>query len=408
MAGATLTTADSALKEDYQPAIREQLNNKVFILSQIEKNSTDVEGRRAVLSLHVSRNSGVGARAELGTLPTAGSQGYAEERVNMRYQYGRIQISGPVIKAMKSDVGSFTRAVDSETKGVTNDLRRNVNRQVWGTSDGIIAACTSASGQDITLTTPTAVQLRQIEVGMLIDVGTAASPTLRASAVQVSAVNTSTGVVTVVGTLDAAGTTTTDRIFVAGSGGATTSQKELTGLQSIVAASGTLFNVNPSTYPSWVSTVKSNSGTNRAPTETLFAQAADAAEILSGDSTIDLWVTTDGVRRGLVASMLSQKRFNDTVDLKAGYSGISINTGGASTPSALVWDRDCPSNKAFGLSTSHLLEFQESDWDFMDQDGAVLSRVPGLDAYEAILFKYHELTTDQRNAHALISDLTES
>ena len=63
----TLTTADSALKEDYQPAIREQLNNEIMMLAQIESNSTDVEGRRAVLSLHVSRNSGVGPRAEGGT-----------------------------------------------------------------------------------------------------------------------------------------------------------------------------------------------------------------------------------------------------------------------------------------------------------------------------------------------------
>lgn len=408
MAGTTLTTADSALKEDYQPAIREQLNNKVFILSQIETNSKDIEGRRAVLSLHVTRNSGVGARAELGTLPTAGSQGYVEERVSMRYNYGRLQISGPVIKAMKSDAGSFTRAVDSETKGLTTDLRRDVNRQVFGSSDGKIAQVASAvTDTSVTLTSPTAVQLRQIEVGMLIDVGTVANPTLRAAAVLVTAVSAA-GVITATGTISNAATTT-DFVFRAGSGGGTTSQKELTGLQSIVAASGTLFNVNPATTaPGWVSTVNSNSGTNRAPTELLFSQAADAAEILSGDAEINLWVTTDGVRRGLAASMLSQKRFNDTVELKAGYSGIAINTGGSSTPSALVWDRDCPANKAFGLATSHLFQFQESDWDFMDQDGAVLSRVSGLDAYEAILFKYHELTTDQRNAHALISDLVES
>ena len=46
----TLTTADSALKEDYQPAIREQLNNEIMMLAQIESSSTDVEGRRAVFA----------------------------------------------------------------------------------------------------------------------------------------------------------------------------------------------------------------------------------------------------------------------------------------------------------------------------------------------------------------------
>lgn len=49
-----------------------------------------------------------------------------------------------------------------------------------------------------------------------------------------------------------------------------------------------------------------------------------------------------------------------------------------------------------------------SDWEFMDEDGSVLSRVGGVDAYEATLFKYHELTTDMRNAHGIITDLTES
>ncbi len=41
-----LTAADSALKEDYQPAIREQLNQEIMMLNQIEQNTRDVEGRR--------------------------------------------------------------------------------------------------------------------------------------------------------------------------------------------------------------------------------------------------------------------------------------------------------------------------------------------------------------------------
>ena len=38
-----LTAADSALKEDYQPAIREQLNQEIMMLNQIEQNTRDVE-----------------------------------------------------------------------------------------------------------------------------------------------------------------------------------------------------------------------------------------------------------------------------------------------------------------------------------------------------------------------------
>ena len=122
----TPTTADAVLKEDYQPVVREQLNQGIAFLQQIEKNDKDFEGRRAVLALHVSRNSGVGARAAGGTLPTAGQQGYAEQRVPVYRNYGRGQIDGGVIKQMRSDKGSFVRAVESETRGIVNDLKRSV------------------------------------------------------------------------------------------------------------------------------------------------------------------------------------------------------------------------------------------------------------------------------------------
>lgn len=405
--GLTLTNADAALKEDYEPAVREQLNNAFMILSQIEKTAKDVEGRRVVLSLHVTRNSGVGARAELGDLPNAGNQGYVEERVGMRYNYGRIQVSGPVMRAMKSDAGSFVRAVDSETKGVVTDLKVDVNRQVWGTSNGVIVAALSSAGQVITLaSTATASQVRQLSIGEVIDVGTVANPTLKASAVQITAIDDSvpTAVtVTVSGTLGAVAGT--DFIFRSGAGGSGASQKELTGLQSIVDDANSLFNVDPASYPVWKSYVDGNSGTNRTPTETLFAKVAQQVNIRSGEDP-DLWVTSDGVHRAFAANLQSQKRFTNTVDLKGGYSGLEINAGGV-RPSALTWDKDAPNNKAFAINTSHLQQNQESEWEFMQEDGAILSRVSGKDAYEATLFKYHEVTTDKRNSHGLIEDLSE-
>jgi len=79
---ATRSTADALLKEFYLPKVREVLNNTLFLLTQVENNSEDIEGRRAVLSIRTSRNNGIGARGEYpDTLPGAGQQGYSEERV---------------------------------------------------------------------------------------------------------------------------------------------------------------------------------------------------------------------------------------------------------------------------------------------------------------------------------------
>jgi hypothetical protein len=400
----TLATADAALKEDYQPSMREQLNNACVILEQIEANSKDVEGRRAVLSLHVRRNSGVGARAEGGTLPTAGRQGYTEERVLLRYNYGRIMLTGPVIRAMKSDKGSFVRAVDSETKGVVRDLKRNVNRQVFGTSNGVIVQVGAGSTTTVVNfhASATEAQKRQIEVGAVIDIGTASPFTSVGTAREVTAVTSTNFTVT---PAFAGPPAANDSVVTSGSGGSGAAQKELTGLQSIVAATGALFNVDPATTPVWASTVLANGGTPRAITETLLGRALHANQI-AGGSDIELFVTSDGVERAYAGVLQANKRFPNTLDLKGGYKAISVSAGGHEV--GLLWDRDAPNGRIFGLALSHLTQQQASDWEWMDEDGAVLSRVSGVDAYEATLFKYHELTTDKRNAHTLITDIIEA
>lgn len=404
----TLATADSALKEDYQPVVREQINNAILLLQQVEKNTRDIEGRRAVLSLHVQRSSGVGARGEGAALPQAANQGYAEERVPMKFNYGRIQLSGPVIRAMKSDRGSFVRAVQSETAGLTNDLKRDVNRQLFGTSDGSIALVAANAAVNIIVlqATTTVSQLRQLEVGMVVDIGSLANPTLDATARVITAVNFATPSITISGA--AVTTTNGDSVFRSGAGG-NAPQLELTGLRTIVAATGTLFNVSQTTFPTWASTVDSNGGTLRSVSENLFAKNMHNT-FIAGGVDIDLWLTSDGVFRAYSNLLTSLKRFPQTLDLKGGFKGLDMSAGGygGGVGVALAWDRDCPNNTAFGLSTPHLYEYQMSDWEWMQEDGAVLSRVPGFDLYEANLFKYHELTTDKRNAHCKISDLTEA
>lgn len=400
-----LSAADSALKEDYQPAIREQLNQEIMMLNQIESNSRDVEGRRAVLSIHTGRNNGVGARAEAGTLPTAGSQSYAEERVTLKYNYGRIQVTGPVIRAMKSDSGSFVRAIESEVNGVVNDLKRDVNRQIFNDSNGTIAQCASVSSADVTLTSPTATQLRQLEVGSKVDIGAVDSPTDHANGSEITAINTSTGVITL-SPAASAGVGSSDYVFRHGAKSSTSGATyELTGLQAIVNSSGTLFNIDPTSVTDWVSTVDGNSGTNRAATDNLFESVIDEIFLDSGQAP-DFIVTTPAVRRNYAAQLKAQKRFTDTTTLKGGFSALTVDAGNVSLPLAV--DRDCPSNKAFLLKTDNIMQHQSSDWEFMDEDGSVLSRVSATDAYEAVLFKYHELTTDRRNVHGRIDDLTES
>jgi len=405
MAGADTTTADKALKEFYEPALVEELNQDNVLLAHIETTDEDVEGREVVLSLHVSRNSGVGARKAGDNLPSAGAQGYIDERVKTKRNYGRIQIDGELIRTMKSDRGSFTRAVDSESRGVVEDLKRDVNRQLWGTADGVIATCgTTTSSNTIVLAASTPQSTaRQFEVGMVIDIGTTSSPFNQiANGVMITAVDPTAGAVTITVDGSAVSTTSSHRIYRHGAGGSGTNQREVTGLQAIVDSTGTLFNVNPTTYPVWASYEDSAGGN---ATELKFQKAMDKTRIQSGQD-ISMILTTDGVYRNYFAQLQASKRYANTQTLNGGFEALTVSSGRG--PVSLSWDRDCPDGTAIGLSLKNLKQYQKSDWEFMQEDGAVLSRVQGQDAYEATLFKYHELATNRRNAFFKLTGLTES
>ena len=93
----TLDNFDEALKIDYLPVVREQLNNANILSSKVMRNERDVSGKRWQMTTHIGRNSGVGSGTETG-LPTAGNQEYLNPYGFVKFTRGRIQISGRLIK----------------------------------------------------------------------------------------------------------------------------------------------------------------------------------------------------------------------------------------------------------------------------------------------------------------------
>lgn len=416
---ATLSTVDAILKDDYKEYL-DNLNNANFLLSQIEQRKDTVQGRIARHAVHLGRSSGVGARAEAGTLPTAGNQSFATVPVPVRYIYGRIQLSGPTIKQAVTDRGAFIDALDAEMEGIKNDAMKDVNRQLWGTSNGVIAQCgtTSNSTTLVLASTTGSTALRQLffDGGMVVDIGTVAAPTTVSSGRTVLAVNETNKTVT----LDAAVTTTSSHfVFRSGAGGASNNsgqpgdgQVELTGLQTIVDDTAVLHTIDPASQPKWKAYVNSNSGTNRSVTESLITGSIMKTLTNSGKKP-SLLVSAEGVNLAISNLLLSLKRNMEQTQLKGGYAGIqfyspSVSGKGDESPTVLYADFDCPNNRLYGVNPDVLVFHQVGDgFQFMDLDGAVMNRKPDIDAYEATLYMYGELACKQRNAHFVIKDLTE-
>ena len=134
-----LSTLSNILKEYYLGPVAEQLNNEVLLLSRLESRSEDLVGRRAYVPLHYGRSAGVGARAESAALPTAGQQAYEKAVYDLKYLYGRIEVTGPSMAKTKNEAGAFLQALKSELDGIRADLKKDLARQVYGKGDGKIA-----------------------------------------------------------------------------------------------------------------------------------------------------------------------------------------------------------------------------------------------------------------------------
>ena len=388
----TLTTLDAILKNQYIGPIRDQLNNSSVLYSRLEKNSDSVVGKNFTIPLHYGRNEGVGARGEGNALPTAGNQAYKECIVPMRYQYGRIRLTGPTMKAARSNEGAFIRAVDSEMRGLEKDMKASMNRQAFGDGTGLLATVAASGSGTSTVVVDSTAKLR---VGMPIDiiVKTTGAATAGVAGTSVASI-TDTTTFTITDAL--AGTpAATYGVYIAGS-----RNNEMMGLSGIVSTTATLQGLDVANYPWWKATVLANSGSNRAISDTLLQTAIDTLEANSSGMCTAMY-TSFGVRRAYQALLTATKQLVNTQELKGGYKAITYND------LPIIADKDAPANKIFVVDEDELQVFRLGDFDWMQEDGAILSRVSGYDAYEAVLYVYQELGTTMRNAHVLISDVTE-
>ena len=397
--GATLTTATNILKEIYEPRIREQLQNWQKTSKRIEQTSegvtSEVGGKYVVFPIHTKRNHGIGARLEMEQLPTAQNQGYARAQVMLSYQYGSIRLSGQSMELAQSNFQAFASVLDEEVNGVQRDLAKDFNRQIYGTSVGVLG---TIGGANTTTTIPMS-NTQYMEVGMLVDIYNSTGSTLKtqANGVTVTAVNKNTSIV-----VDVAPSTATvagDIIVRRGS-----LNREIIGLSQIVDDTAPLFNLDPAVEPVWKSVINSNSGTNRALSESLMIKMVDDIYTNGGNTTAIF--TTLGVRRSYFNLLNQQRRYTNTQEFEGGFKGLAFTTDNGDIP--LISDVDCQPNRMYFVNEKELKIYRESDWSFMDRDGSKWQRVIGFDAYDATLYKYCQLGTHRRNSHGLIKDVTES
>jgi hypothetical protein len=153
MAQATRSTLENLLKDFYVGPIQETLNTEVLAVDMFEKLRLDWNGKQVIIPVHSARSaavvdiagggdtqdvkytdiddggSSVAFGTETGALPVANSQTYLQLTVTAKQLFGRFQITGLAMASAKSGgVGSFASYVDAEMNRLADDLKNLANR----------------------------------------------------------------------------------------------------------------------------------------------------------------------------------------------------------------------------------------------------------------------------------------
>lgn len=403
MATTTMATVDKILKEVYEGGVNDQLQSEVTALKRIERSSEGVThtagGKYVRFPVRTKRNHGIGARNENEALPIPRTQAYADAQVKLKYLYGSLELTGQTFELADKDFQAFASVLDSEVNGIKEGLRKDMARQVYGDGSGLLATATSG-----TTTTFVTANAQYVEVGMWVDVIDSDGSTVNNNNVEVTDV-TDNGNGTFTITLGTAGTAIAvgDTMYRDNSKG-----KEITGLSAITAATGTLYNIDPSVEKVWKGNVDANGGVNRALSEGRMITMVDTIRQKGGGVPTVILVGL-GVRRAYFNLLVQQRRSTNTQEFVGGFKGLSFVSGGNEIP--VVEDVDCQPNRMYFINEKELKIYNAGDWSFMNRDGSNWSRVVNssgaFDAYDATLFQYVELGTHRRNAHGRIDDLTE-
>ena len=422
MPGQDTTTAgfDAALKDVYLPGIREQLNRKVRLLNDFTKSDIEQlewEGRQAIVALHKGRNSGVVATSEGGLIPPAGKQQYVDLKIPMRFITGRIQLTAQVIKASRSNKGSFARAMDAEQSGLVEDVARQRNRILAGAGRGILMLVnggqTSATinmknaGGVANASNPTRyVPSSLVGVYLAVYIGSAVGATLR-FVDQVSSV-TATSITFASSHTVVDGDAVTLAVFDATSP-AGSLDLEPVGLLGIVDQTTYLSVIHgidrsQAANAFFLSTLLSNVGTL---TPDLIQRGIDNTEEISGE-VVDTFYCHHSVRRELLKLHEGDRRYMGAQLMRpdVGTEAAVFKTDLTHATLPIKVDKDLPYGTLFAVSKPHLFWIPEVEGEWADEDGRILLRVSNLDSYEGRFRVFENFFSDKGNAHARYDGIT--
>lgn len=396
----SITTGLAELKNYYQGPIVDQFNEETPIYRGADKGKHPWSGYQVVRPLRVRRNQGIGATSDGGPLPAIGYQTTVQALIAAKFNYLRFGITGPMIKASQSDVGSFVRSAAYELEMGYKDLQSDVNRQLsWdGTGDlaRINTAAVGATSIVIKGREDTEAALKFVDVNLVFDVynssGVLVQAGITVSAIASGTASSSTATLTITPALTASAN---DILVRANSFG-----NEIQGL--LVALDGgtsTIYNVDRSAYISYQGNANDLNG---AQLSLNYLQQSYNEGLRRGASKYDAIYSDFDSLRMYQKLLTADKRYVNTVKGDGGFAEkdkFYLDFNGI----AWVPDKDCPT-RIIMLPSKTITKYVLAEMEFADETGSMYIAQVGNDQYETRVRLFANLFNEQPSACAILLD----
>ena len=402
----TRTNFDNALKDLYGPAMENGINNSTPLLSQMSLGTAEFTGRQYVWSVHSGRSSATGSRHEAGTLPTADRQRTLQPKLTIASHYHTVKITNQALESARSNIGSFSTAMEIEMEGAVQDIAFDQGRQGYNhtatinsvTEQGAIATVNDASPSttlplDFEGAALDESSMRYFFVGMLLDFVNASSGAVVKTSAEVTAIDVDNRTITVD---DVTAVVDNAVIFRAGNYTAAAGSAEMHGLP-IIIGTGDFAGITAASNPVWNGLTSGSSTTQIS--EIVLDTAQEEVELNGNAIGIrpTLTVMNNKQARKLKQLLAAKKLpFGETTELKGGFSGVQL------AGQTVLTDRLCPVTSVFTITTRDLRKFVMSPWHWNTDGGKTLSRaLDGSDAVEGRYQAYHDIGAVVRNSHVI-------
>lgn len=378
MADETTSTWAELMREAKGP-LQEALKYKTVLLSEVkrDKNARRWHGKQVTIPIFTSPQQGAGGISQTGTVNDAITVDVEQASITSGIVAIPVAFSTQVLKQSQGDENVWAEVLPTKMQRAEDAFGRVINEMMTGfgvTADGgtallaAVAANVSASGgASQTINVGTSANLYQLYVGRVVDVRVRSTGALVSGStmpVKITAVNRTTGVITVVN-IDGSATSfatasATDGVYIQG----TYRSGELNALQGLgqaAARTGTFEGINKANVEAWQG-IDASPAAATDPSIAIFDKSEREVMARAGKLP-DFYLADPAVIDKYTQGLTVQARWaGEEGQLESGWTGVRYRN------KLLVPDYDMKVSTAIGVPLEDMAIYtldDGPDWDEM-------------------------------------------